>query len=129
MKPSSISSPMSDENPYTMWVHKDDVENWTRKSDEMYTYTYYDKRKRQLLIADHYDYGDIPIVQITIFQSRNKLTSKMGDHDNLRGAYNEVFDVREYMDNIEFWSNNVEARRATAFSNYKIGKEQRNITR
>lgn len=129
MKPSSISSRMSDENPYTMWVHKDDVENWTRKSDEMYTYTYYDKRKRQLLIADHYDYGDIPIVQITIFQSRNKLTSKMGDHDNLRGVYNEVFDMRKYMDNIEFWSNNVEARRATAFSNYKIGKEQRNITR
>lgn len=125
MKPSSISSPMSDPKPYTMWVNKDDIEDWTRDSTEMYTYTYFDKGKRQLLIVDHYDYGETSIAQITIFQSRNKLTSKMGVHDNLRRAYFEIHDLRKYMDDVEYWSNNIEFRRANAFSNYKIGQEQK----
>lgn len=125
IRPSSISSPMSAEKPYTMWLNKDDIEDWTRDSTEMYTYIYYNKRKRQLLIVDHYDYGDIPIAQITIFQSRNKLTSKMGVHDNLRRAYYEIHDLRKYMDDVEYWSDGVMARRANAFSNYKIGQEQK----
>lgn len=125
MKPSSISSPMSDVNPYTMWVNKDDIEDWTRDSTEMYTYTYYDKGKKQLLIVDHYDYGDMPIAQITIYQSRNKLTSKMGVHDNLYRAYSELHDLRKYMDDVEYWSHGVVARRANAFANYKIGQEQK----
>lgn len=124
MKPSSISSPMYDAKPYTMWVNKDDIEDWTRDSREMYTYTYYDKGKKQLMIVDHYDYGDIPIAQITIFQSRNKLTSKMGINDNLRRAFFELHDLGKYMDNVEYWSHSVETRRANAFSNYKIGQEQ-----
>lgn len=125
LRPSSITSPMSDAKPYTMWVNKDDIEDWTRDSTEMYTYTYYDKGKKQLLIVDHYDYGDIPIVQITIFQSRNKLTSKMGIDDNLRRAFFELHDLGKYMDNVEYWSHGVETRRANAFSNYKIGQEQK----
>lgn len=125
MRPCSVSSPMSDAKPYTLWVNKDDIEDWTRKSTEMYTYTYYDKGKRQLLMVDHYDYGDVPIAQITIFQSRNKLTSKMGVHDNLRRAYFELHDLRKYMDDVEYWSHGIEARRAKAFSNYKIGQEQK----
>lgn len=36
LRPSSISSPMSDAKPYTMWVNKDDIEDWTRDSTEMY---------------------------------------------------------------------------------------------
>ena len=125
MKPSSISSPMYDARPYTMWINKDDIEDWTRDSTEMYTYTYYDKGKKQLLIVDHYNYGDIPIAQITIFQSRNKLTSKMGINDNLRRAFFELHDLGKYMDNVEYWSHGVETRRANAFSNYKIGQEQK----
>lgn len=125
MKPSSISSPMTDANPYTMWVNKDDIEDWTRNSTEMYTYTYYDKGKKRLLIVDHYDYGDMPIAQITIYQSRNKLTSKMGVHDNLYRAYSELHDLRKYMDDVEYWSHGVVARRATAIANYKIGQEQK----
>lgn len=125
LRPSSISSPMSDEKPYTMWVNKDDIEDWTRDSTEMYTYTYYDKGKKQLLIVDHYNYGDIPIAQITIFQSRNNLTSKMGINDNLRRAFFELHDLGKYMDNVEYWSHGVETRRANAFSNYKIGQEQK----
>lgn len=125
LRPSSISSPMSDAKPHTMWVNKNDIEDWTRDSTEMYTYTYYDKRKKQLLIVNLYDYGDIPIAQITIFQSRNKLTSKMGVNDNLRRAFFELHDLRKYMNDVEYWSHGVEVRRAHAFSNYKIGQEQK----
>lgn len=125
LRPSSISSPMSDAKPYTMWVNNDDIEDWTRDSTEMYTYTYYDKGKKQFLIVDHYDYGDIPIAQITIFQSRNNLTSKMGINDNLRRAFFELHDLRKFMDDVEYWSHGVVARRANAFSNYKIGQEQK----
>lgn len=124
MRPSSISSPMTDEKPYTSWVSKDDNEDWTREPTEMYTYTYFDKGKRQLLIVDHYDYGETPIAQLTIFQSRSKLTSKMGVRDNLRRAYFKIHDLRKFMDYVEYWSNNIEFRRANAFSNYKIGLEQ-----
>lgn len=125
MKPSSISCSMSDERPYTMWVNEDDIEDWTREPTEMYTYTYYDKGKRQLLVVDHYDYGDTPIAQITIFQSKNKHTSKMEVHDNLRRAYFELHDLGKYMRNVEYWSHGVEMRRAHAFANYKIGQEQK----
>ena len=125
LRPSSISSPMSDAKPFTMWVNKDDIEDWTRDSTEMYTYTYYDKGKKQLLIVDCYDYGDKPIAQITIFQSRNKLTSKMGVHDNMYRAYSELYDLSKFMDYVELWSHFIETRRAIAFSNYKIGQEQK----
>ena len=126
MRPSSVSSPMTDERPYTMWVNEGDIEDWTREPTEMYTYTYYDKGKKQLLIVDHYDYGDTPIAQITIFQSQNKATSKMGVNDTLRRAFFEIHDLSKYMRDIEYWANNVEARRARAFANYKIGQEQKN---
>lgn len=49
----------------------------------------------------------------------------MGVHDNLRRAYFEIHDLRKYMDDVEYWSNNIEFRRANAFSNYKIGQEQK----
>ncbi len=125
MRPSSIHSPMPDERPISMCVHKDDIEDWTRDSTEMFTYTYYNKGKRQLLIVDHYDYGDMPIAQITIFQSKTKLISKMGIDDNLRRAYFELHDLRKYMDDVDHWSFRVEARRNNAFSNYRIGQEQK----
>lgn len=126
MRPSSISSPMTAEKPYTMWVDDDDIEDWTREPTEIYTYTYFDKGKKQLLIVDHYDYGDTPIAQITIFQSKNKATSKMGIKDNLRRAFFEIHDLSKYMRDIEYWANNVDALRARAFANHKIGQEQKN---
>lgn len=125
MRPSSVSSPMSDEKPFTMWINEDDMEDWTRNPSEMYSYVYFSKKKRQLLIVDQYDYGEIPIAQITIFQSKNKATSKMNVPDTLHRAFFEIHDLRKYMRDIEFWSNNVEARRVRAFANYKIGQEQK----
>lgn len=65
------------ERPFTLWVYDDDVEDWHRKPDEMYTYTYFDKKKQRILVVDFYNYGDTPIAQIFVTQSRNKLTDKM----------------------------------------------------
>ncbi len=125
LRPSSISSPMSDEKPYTMWLTEDDVEDWTRIPTEMYTYTYFDKRKRQLLIVDFYDYGDTPIAQITVFQSRNRTTQKMNVKEtHLRSFYME-HDLKNFLRDIEFWAHQVEIRRARTFANYKIGQEQK----
>lgn len=126
LRPSSISSPLSDEFPYTTWIYEDDVETWARKKDEMYTYTYYNKKKNQLLIVDCYDYGDMPIAQITILQKRNKLTDKMRlPAPGVRSAFYVRPDYRKYMNYIEPISNRIETRRATAFGNYKIGLEQK----
>lgn len=125
LRPSSISSPMSDEKPYTMWVNEGDMEDWTRTPTEMYTYTYFDKNKKQFLIVDFYDYGDTPIAQITVFQSRNKATEEMNVKEtHLRSFYME-HDLRKFMRDIEFWAHQVEIRRTRAFANYKIGQEQK----
>lgn len=124
-RPSSISSPMTDEKPYTMWVNENDIEDWTRNPTEMYTYTYFDKRKKQFLIVDFFDYGDTPVAQITVFQSRNKTTEKMNVKEtHLRSFYME-HDLRNFMRDIEFWAHQVEIRRARAIANYKIGQEQK----
>lgn len=125
LRPSSISSPMTDDRPYTMWIDEEDIEDWTRDSTEMYTYTYFDKHKKQLLIVNQYDYGDSPIAQITIFQSKNRATSKMNVADGLRRAFFVIHDLKYYTRDIEFWANQVDSRRAVAFANYKIGREQK----
>lgn len=124
MKPSSISVSLMDEKPYTMWVQEDDVENWKRKASEMYTYTYFNKGKKQLLRVDHYDYGDMPIAQISIFQSGKGITSKMKISDNLRRAYWHR-DMKFFIRDIEFWAHQVDAVRKNALNNYKIGQEQK----
>ena len=123
-KPSSISSPMNHERPCTIWVHEDDEEDWTREPSEMYTYTHFNKRKKHLLIVDFYDYGETPLAQITIFQSRNNLTRKMNVKETHCRSFSVIHDMKKFMRDIEYWSNNVEARRERAFANYKIGQEQ-----
>ncbi len=45
--------------------------------------------------------------------------------NTLRRAFFETHDLKKYMRDIEFWANNVEARRRRAFANYKIGQEQK----
>lgn len=124
-RPSSISSPMTDEKPYTMWVNENDIEDWTRIPTEMYTYTYFDKRKKQFLIVDFFDYGDTPVAQITVFQSRNKTTEKMNVKETHYRSFYMEHDLRNFMRDIEFWAHQVEIRRARAIANYKIGQEQK----
>ena len=96
LRPSSISSPMTEENPNTLILQEDDIDEWVRKSGEMYSYIYYDRKKRQLLIVDCYDYGDTPIAQITVFQSKNKITSKMKVPENHRRFFYEIHDLKDY---------------------------------
>lgn len=125
IKPYSITSPLDDERPVTMGIDEEDMGNWQRRSTDMYTYKYYNRRKKQLLIVDHYDYGDTPIAQITIFQSKNKLTSKMGVKDNSYRAYYELHDINKFIDDVEFWSFRIVGRNKRAILNYKIGQEQK----
>ena len=125
-RPSSISSPLSDENPYTAWIYEDDIEKWERKPEEMFTYTYFDKRKKQLLIVDCFDYGDTPVAQISINQNRNKSTNKMNlPAPIIRAAFHVRPDLSKYMNYVEPIANWVEVRRGRAIGNYKIGQEQK----
>lgn len=129
-RPSSISVELSEEKPYTMWIHRDETENWKRKSSEMYTYTYYDKRKKQILIVDIYDYGDTPIAQIFIFQTSSKALEKMRIPYYYPFSYHYAFyhkhDINNLYRDIEFWAYDLNIHREIAFENYKIGQEQKN---
>lgn len=131
IRPSSLTAGMhyltlnkENEQPYTMWIYPDDVEDWHRKSDEMYTYIYFNKKKQQVLVVDFYDYGDTPIAQISVMQSRNKMTDKMKlpTEPQFKGYY--YHQLKDYIRDIEFWSHQIDWRRQNAFSNYKIGQEQ-----
>lgn len=130
-RPSSVTSNMQaltsdkdSERPYTMWVYDDDVEDWHRQPGEMYTYTYFDKKKQRILIVDIYDYGPTPIAQIFVLQSRNKMTDKMQ-----LPTQKQLWDfsrhrLRDYARDVEFWSHLVDGHRLNAFANYRIGHDQ-----
>lgn len=110
--------------PYTMWVYDDDMEVWQRKADEMYTYTYFDKGKQQVLVVDFYDYGETPVAQISVLQSRNKMTDRMQLPTQKQWWDFAKYNLKDYTRNVEYWSNRIEWHRANAFENYKIGQEQ-----
>lgn len=130
-RPSSLTAGMQlltldkeNERPYTMWVYDDDVEDWHRRTGEMYTYTYFDKKKQRVLVVDFYDYGETPIAQIFVIQSRNKMTDKMHLPTQKQLWDFSKHRLRDYERDIEFWSHQVEWHRDNAFANYKIGQQQ-----
>lgn len=123
MRPSSVSSPMNDENPFTSWYHPGDMEDWSREPSEMYTYTYYDKKKKQLLIVDCYDYGDTPIAQIFIFQTMTKAIEKMKIPNLSYYGFYYINDISKLDEHIEFWASHIDRHRKLAFDNYKIGQQ------
>ena len=126
LRPSSISASLNEEKPYTMWIYENDPGRWDRRQEEMYTYIYFNKKKKQLVVVDYYNYGETPIAQITIFQNRNKETDKMClPTPGIRCAFNVRPNFKKYMDYIEPLSNWIESRRERAFGNYKIGQEQK----
>lgn len=125
LRPASVSSTMGDDKPYTMWVHEDDMEDWTRNPSEMYTYTYFDKKKKQILIVDFYDYGNEPIAQIFVFQTNTKATIKMNVPNTFYNGFYRQHDIGKYEKYIEFWSHVIDGHRKLAFANYKIGQEQK----
>lgn len=124
VRPSSLSSNMNDDRPYTMWIYDDDVEDWYRKAGELYTYTYFDKKKKRILVVDFYDYGEIPVAQISVIQSRNKMTDKMQLLYQKQLWNFSKHDLKDYKRDIEFWSHWIDQHRTNAFANYKIGQEQ-----
>lgn len=135
-RPSSLTSNMQsltldkdNERPYTMWVYDDDVEDWRRKSGEMYTYTYFDKKKRRILVVDFYDYGETPVAEIFVVQSRNKLTGRMQLPTQKQLWDFSKHDLKDYERDVEFWSHAVDCHRNNAFANYKIGQEQLKMRR
>lgn len=124
-RPASISCNLEDDHPYTMWVN-DDNEDWVRPATEMYTYTYFNRRKRQLLVVDHYDYGDEPVAQIFIFQSATKRTDAMKlPSFVMNHPFFIIHDIRQLDKDIEFWAATINGHRRLAFANYKIGQEQK----
>lgn len=130
-KPSSLTAGMSlltrgDENerPCTMWVYDDDVEKWERRPDEMYTYTYFDRKKGRILVVDFYDYGVTPIAEIFVLQSRNKMTDRMELPTQKQLWDFSKYNLKDYERNVEYWSHRVELHRKNAFDNYVIGQEQ-----
>lgn len=132
-KPSSLTAGMQFltlnkeyERPYTMWVYDDDVEDWHRKPGEMYTYTYFDKKKQRVLVVDIYDYGETPIAQIFVTQSRNKQTDNMQLPTQKQLWDFSKHKLKDYKRDIEFWSHRIDLHRKNAFANYKIGQEQLN---
>ncbi len=110
------------DKPFTSWVYDDDVDHWHRQKGEMYTYTYFDRKKKRVLIVDFYDYGETPIAQIFVHQSRNKKTDRMQLPPHFWSYYKH--DLKNYERDIEFWSHQVDLHRENAFENYKIGQEQ-----
>ncbi|MDE6298452.1 MAG: hypothetical protein K2M10_02215 [Muribaculaceae bacterium] len=125
IRPTSITTPMSDDSPYTLWIYDDDIEKWDRKSSEMYTYTYLNKHKQQLLIVDMFDYGDTPMAQVKILQSANKKTSRMLLPASTRDSFFRYNFETIRHHHIEALAHTIEMRRADAIANYKIGQEQK----
>ncbi|MBD5227739.1 MAG: hypothetical protein HDS67_06835 [Bacteroidales bacterium] len=125
-RPAAVSCSLNDEQPITYSTLEDEIEKWDRQPDQMYTYTYVDKRKKQILIVDFYNYGETPVAQIFIYKTHNKHTDKMG----LRYSIGHSFfrhDVAKLERDIDFWSWILNAHRNLSISNYKIGKNPKSI--
>lgn len=120
-RPSSVSSPLSDQHPFTIWIYPDDKEDWTRPHEEMHTHTYIDRRKKQLLVVDHFDYGDQPVAWIHIYQSRTKSTDRMRLPSQWTFLIHDMDDLER---DIEFWSNKVDSHRKLSFANFRLGQLQ-----
>ncbi len=119
---------LNDENerPIGMWTAEEDVENWHRQPDQMYTYTYFDMKNRRVIVVDYYDYGTTPIAQISITQSWTKTTDRMNLPNHKRYFAFTRHDLKDYRRDIEFWSHYITSHRENALNNYRIGQEQLN---
>ncbi|MCM1518004.1 MAG: hypothetical protein NC117_05115 [Pseudoflavonifractor sp.] len=120
----SLTIDSGNDRPYTLWIYDDDVEDWHRKPDEMYTYTYFDKKKQRILVVDFFDYGQTPIAQIFVYQSRDKMTDRMQLPTQKQLWDYSKHRLKDYERDVEFWSHQVEGHRQNAFSNYAIGQQQ-----
>lgn len=118
-KPNSISTRLADEKPYTGWIRDDDVEEWCRKSDEMYTNIYIDRKNKLLVVVDRFNYGDIPVARIQRIQTRTEKFSKDFPENEVSSVWADVTKP-EHLEAISNW---IDGHRAIAFENYRIGQE------
>lgn len=116
-KPRSQSANLSNEKPYTAWVRDDDVEDWNRKPDEIYTNVILDKRAKQLLVIDRITYEDKDLAIIHIIQTETQKFRRMG-LPLWSGTWADVTDPTC----LEPISNWIEGHRKVALENYRRGK-------
>lgn len=117
-KPRSQSANLSDERPYTAWVRDDDVEDWNRKPDEIYTNVILDKRAKQLLVIDCLTYADKDLAIIQIIQTETQKFREMG-LPLWSDTWADVTDPTC----LEPISNWIEGHRKVALENYRRGKK------
>lgn len=113
-KPRSQSSNILSETPYTAWVRDDDVEDWRRKPDEIYTNVILVKSEKQLLIIDRLNYDDRALAIIHIIQTETKKFRSIG-LPLWSGTWADVTDP-SCLEPISNW---IEGHRKVAFENYR----------
>lgn len=116
-KPRSQSANLSSEKPYTAWVRDNDVEDWNRKSDEIYTNVILDKRAKHLLVIDRITYDERDLAIIHIIQTETQKFRRMG-LPLWSGTWADVTDPTC----LEPISNWIEGRRKVALENYRRGQ-------
>lgn len=116
-KPRSQSANLSSEKPYTAWVRNDDVEDWNRKPDEIYTNVILDKKTKQLLVIDRFTYDGRDLAVIHIIQTETKKFRRMG-LPLWSGTWADVTDPTC----LEPISNWIEGHRKVALENYRRGQ-------
>ncbi|MBD5290251.1 MAG: hypothetical protein HDS26_06170 [Bacteroides sp.] len=77
-KPRSQSFNILTETPFTLWVRDDDVEDWNRKPDEIYTNVVLDRAEKQLWIIDRFTYKHSDIALIHIIQTETRKFMSLG---------------------------------------------------
>lgn len=116
-KPRSQSANLSSEKPYTAWVRDNDVEDWNRKSDEIYTNVILDKRAKHLLVIDRITYDERDLAIIHIIQTETQKFRRMG-LPLWSGTWADVTDPTC----LEPISNWIEGHRKVALENYRRGQ-------
>ena len=114
-KPQSQSVNVLTEHPYTLWVRDDDVDDWNRKPDEIYTNVILDKAAKQVLIVDRFTYRTTDIALIHIIQTETRKFKSLGLPDG-SGTWADVTDPT-CLEPIANW---LEGHRNVAFENFRL---------
>lgn len=116
-KPRSQSANLSTDKPYTAWIRDNDVEDWNRKPNEIYTNVVLDYRAKQLLVIDRITYDERNIAIIHIIQTETQKFKRMG-LPLWSGTWVDVTDPTC----LEPISNWIEGHRKVALENYRRGQ-------
>lgn len=113
-KPRSLSANVLTEKPYTLWVRDDDVDDWNRKTDEIYTNVLLDKAAKQLLVIDRLTYKNSDVALIHIIQTETRRFKSLG-LPAWSGTWADVTDPTCF----EPIANWLDGHRKVAFENYR----------